>query len=185
MSSGPSHEWRYCSPSGTILLSIISMSSRTSGSQLSLSARLADVCITTKNKRKHCFLSRLHYTRNPPKGVGLQGTLQNSARGCSRIWQVEDAVRRTVDTYSGCGTGRPRTATVRAPASGSPRWPSVHLGAAASGWASVETTRIRFEFLGSRPCLIFTIAKEWPQDHKQCDTTSLRSILARIIPQLS
>jgi len=44
MSSGPSHECRNGTSSGTIRLSIISMSSLTSGSQFSLMARLADVC---------------------------------------------------------------------------------------------------------------------------------------------
>ena len=44
MSSGPSHECRNGTSSGTIRLSIISMSSLTSGSQFSLIARLADVC---------------------------------------------------------------------------------------------------------------------------------------------
>lgn len=44
MSSGPSQECLYGKPSGTILFSIISMSSLTSGSQLSFRAKLADVC---------------------------------------------------------------------------------------------------------------------------------------------
>lgn len=44
MSSGPSQECRKGMSSGTIRLSIISMSSLTSGSQFSLMARLADVC---------------------------------------------------------------------------------------------------------------------------------------------
>ena len=44
MSSGPSQECRKGTSSGTSLLSIISMSSRTSGSQFSLMARLAEVC---------------------------------------------------------------------------------------------------------------------------------------------
>ena len=44
MSSGPSQECRNGTSSGTSLLSIISMSSRTSGSQFSLMARLAEVC---------------------------------------------------------------------------------------------------------------------------------------------
>ena len=43
MSSGPSQECLNGTSSGTIRLSIISMSSRTSGSQFSLMARLADV----------------------------------------------------------------------------------------------------------------------------------------------
>ena len=43
MSSGPSQECLKGISSGTILLSIISMSSRTSGSQFSFMARLADV----------------------------------------------------------------------------------------------------------------------------------------------
>lgn len=46
MSSGPSHECLYCKPSGTILFNIISISSRTSGSQLSFNAKLALVCNT-------------------------------------------------------------------------------------------------------------------------------------------
>jgi len=44
MSSGPSQECRKGTSSGTSRLSIISMSSRTSGSQFSLMARLAEVC---------------------------------------------------------------------------------------------------------------------------------------------
>lgn len=44
MSSGPSQECLNGTSSGTIRLSIISMSSLTSGSQFSLMARLADVC---------------------------------------------------------------------------------------------------------------------------------------------
>jgi len=44
MSSGPSHECLNGTSSGTILLSIISISSLTSGSQFSLMARLAEVC---------------------------------------------------------------------------------------------------------------------------------------------
>ena len=49
MSSGPSQLCLYGNPSGTILLSIISISSLTSGSQLSFNAKLADVC-STENK---------------------------------------------------------------------------------------------------------------------------------------
>ena len=44
MSSGPSQECLKGTSSGMMRLSIISMSSRTSGSQFSLIARLADVC---------------------------------------------------------------------------------------------------------------------------------------------
>lgn len=43
ISSGPSQLCLYSKPSGTILLSIISISSLTSGSQLSFNAKLAEV----------------------------------------------------------------------------------------------------------------------------------------------
>lgn len=50
MSSGPSHECLYGKPSGTILFNIISISSLTSGSQLSFKAKLALVWRTRKHK---------------------------------------------------------------------------------------------------------------------------------------
>lgn len=49
MSSGPSQLCLYSKPSGTILLSIISISSLTSGSQLSFNAKLAEVWRTVEN----------------------------------------------------------------------------------------------------------------------------------------
>lgn len=58
MSSGPSQLCLYSKPSGTILLSIISISSLTSGSQLSFNAKLAEVWRTMGKYEFHvdCFL---------------------------------------------------------------------------------------------------------------------------------
>lgn len=53
MSSGPSQECLYGKPSGTILFNIISISSRTLGSQLSFNAKLAEVCITENKTDLH------------------------------------------------------------------------------------------------------------------------------------
>lgn len=88
MSSGPSHECLNGKSSGTILLSIISMSARTSGSQFSLIARLADVCNswmcirpTANWDNSGSCLSISSVTRCTPRCCGLRWIFRCSHAG--------------------------------------------------------------------------------------------------------